>query len=90
MDYIGLSMILTFDACDIRECVNITIVNDLVDEPVEEFDVTLERTPGLDSRISLRPVDARVIIHDDDGKSALIVLRFINGIDSHGKTYGVQ
>ena len=71
MDYNGLSMILSFAACETRQCVNIAIVNDSVNEPVEEFDVTLERTIGLDSRISLQPVDARVIIHDDDeGKLA--------------------
>ena len=46
---------------------NVTIVSGLVDEPVEEFDVTLERTIGLDPRISLDPVDARVIIHNDEG-----------------------
>ena len=70
MDYIGLSRILSFPACDTRQCVNITIVDDLVDEPDEIFDVTLERTPGLDSRITLNPVDARVLIRDNDGKSA--------------------
>ena len=53
---------LGFAACEARKCVNVTIVSDLVDEPVEEFDVTLERTTGLDSRISLRPVDARIIV----------------------------
>ena len=68
MDYIGFSSILSFAACEIRECVNVSIVVDLVDEPVEEFDITLERTVSLDSRISLRPVDTRVIIHDNDGK----------------------
>ena len=70
MDYIGLSRILTFPACKTRQCVNITIVDDLVDESVEEFDVTLERTIGLDTRITLDPVDARVLIYDNDGKSA--------------------
>ena len=71
MDYIRLSRILSFAACETRQCVDITIVDDLVNEPVEEFDVTLERTLGLDSRISLDPVDARVLIRDNDGKSAL-------------------
>ena len=71
MDYIGLSVDLSFAACETRQCVNITIVDDLVDEPDEEFDVTLERTIGLDPRISLNPVDARVLIEDNDGKSAL-------------------
>ena len=70
-DYIELSMILTFPACDTRQCVNITIVDDLVNEPVEEFDVTLEKPRGLDPRISLNPMDARVVIRDDDGKLAI-------------------
>ena len=68
MDYIQFSRILSFAACETRQCVNTTIVDDLVDEPVEEFDVTLERTLQLESRISLHPVDALVIINDDEGK----------------------
>ena len=46
---------------------NVTIVDDLVDEPLEYFDFTLERTPGLDTRISLNPVDGRIAIIDNDG-----------------------
>ena len=72
MDYIEVSRILRFAACEARQCVNVTIVSDTVDEPVEEFDITLERTIGLDSRIRLAPVDASVIINDDnESKSAL-------------------
>ena len=71
MDYIGLSRILNFAACNTRQCVNVSIVNNLVDEAVEEFDITLVETSGLDSRITLRPVDARVVIHDDEGMSGL-------------------
>ena len=69
MDYIQFSRILSFAACETRRCVNITIVDDLVDEPVEEFDVTLERTLHLESRIRLQPMDAMVIINDDEGKN---------------------
>ena len=69
MDYIGLSRILNFAACNTRQCVNVSIVNNLVNEAVEEFDITLRETAGLDSRISLQPVDARVVIHDDEGMS---------------------
>ena len=52
---------------------NVTIVDDMVDEPGpnEFFHYTLERTPGLDSRISLDPVDGVVEIIDDDGKYIL-------------------
>ena len=65
-DYIRLSRILSFPSCETRQCVDVTIVNDLVDEPVKEFDVTLERTIGLDPRISLQVVDARIIISDNN------------------------
>ena len=66
-DYISVSRVLSFTACEARQCVNVTILSDIVDEPVEEFDVTLKRTIGLDPRIILQPVDARVIIHSDQG-----------------------
>ena len=70
-DYIGLSRTLNFAACNTRQCVNVSIVNNLVDEAVEEFDISLVETSGLDSRITLQPVDARVVIHDDEGISGL-------------------
>ena len=71
MDYLELNTILSFAACETRRCVNVTIVDDLVDEPLESFDYTLERTPGLDSRISLDPVDGVVQINDNDGNIIL-------------------
>ena len=67
MDYIELSTILSFPTCGTRQCVNVTIVDDDVLENVESFDVTLERTPGLDMRITLDPVDGVIEIRDDDG-----------------------
>ena len=70
MDYLELNTILSFAACETRSCVEVAIVNDMVDEPdsIEFFHYTLERTPGLDPRISLDPVDGVVEIIDDDGK----------------------
>ena len=68
MDYIWVSTILMFGACGTRHCVNVTIVNDDILEMPESFTVTLERTPGLDSRITLNPVDTVVEITDDDGE----------------------
>ena len=44
-----------------------TIVDDEVLENVESFTVTLERTPGLDMRIALNPVNGRIEITDNDG-----------------------
>ena len=67
MDYIGLSTILNFPSCGTKQCVDVTIVDDDVSENVESFHVTLERTLGLDMRITLDPVDGVVEITDDDG-----------------------
>ena len=67
MDYLGLSTILMFPACQRRGCVNVTIVDDeVLEREVESFTVTLERTPGLDNRIALNPVDGVVEIRDND------------------------
>ena len=67
MDYLELNSILSFAACEIRRCVNVTIVDDFVDEPVEVFDYKLERTISLDPRIFLDPVDGQIFITDNDG-----------------------
>ena len=70
-DYAELSETLMFGACETQSCINVTIVDDLVDEPEEFFCVILTRTNGLDSRITLNPVDGRIMIIDNDGKSYL-------------------
>ena len=68
MDYLGLSTILMFEACDRRHCVNITIVDDeVLERPVESFTVTLERTPFLDSRIERSLAKGEIVIRDNDG-----------------------
>ena len=68
MDYNALTdALLSFAECAQQSCINVTILDDLVDEPTELFNVTLERTAGLDSRIELNPVDGVVEIEDDDG-----------------------
>ena len=75
MDYGKLSAALsfTFSACGTRSCVNVDIVDDLVDEPEEFSHVTLGRTSGLDRRITLDPVDGRIEIIDDDGKYTVLI-----------------
>ena len=74
MDYLGIDNILSFDACETRRCMNVAIVDDLVEElpPNEFFHYTLGRTLGLDMRISLAPVDGVVEIIDNDGKYSLL------------------
>ena len=61
-------MIVTFRDCQNRSCINITIVDDMVNEPVESFTYTLEMMPGSNSAICLEPVGGEVTIIDDDGR----------------------
>ena len=62
-----MSTILMFDSCETQSCTNISIVNDLALENVESFNVFLERTTRLDSRIRLSPVNGEIAIDDDAG-----------------------
>ena len=68
VDYGAIDVILEFDVCETRKCVNVMIVNDLVDEEDEIFTYHLRRTPNLDPRIDLAPIDGTVEIIDDDGE----------------------
>ena len=56
-----------FKSCDTKTCTLVTIVNDTVPENIESFNVILGRTPGLDDRITLDPVNGEIQIIDDDG-----------------------
>ena len=65
MDYVRLSRIMSFAACETKQCVDVEIVNDVIDEPQEIFVVTLQRTPDLNSRIMLDPVNEDIFIQDN-------------------------
>ena len=67
VDYGNESTLFAFDMCETRRCTEIPIVNDMIVELTESFLVILERTPGLDSRITLNPINGAVEIIDDDG-----------------------
>ena len=60
---------MAFPECETGRCIDISIIDDLVNGPDEEvFDVTLQRTVGLTSSISLVPVNVEIIIvNDNDG-----------------------
>ena len=66
-DYGSVSTVLAFSACDTQQCIEIQIQDDIIVELTEPFSVTLERTPGLDSRIILDPVHSKIDITDNDG-----------------------
>ena len=61
------SALFSFDECDRRMCVSITIVDDSMVEMTESFNVTLDRTTSLDSRITLGLADGVVEITENDG-----------------------
>ena len=68
MDYGALSTTLMFDTCETRQCDNISVVDDVTLEMTESFSVTLERTPDLNSRITLDPVNGKMYIDDDNDR----------------------
>ena len=70
IDYDAASTILRFAACETQSCVDIAIEDnpDTFDNPNEAFSVTLERTPGLNDRITLDPTNGLMIIIDTEGK----------------------
>ena len=61
-DYGGISKLLSFKACDTRQCVEVPIVSDNIGEDVEAFTAHLERTANLNPRITLDPNITRVVI----------------------------
>ena len=65
-DYKKLSVNLEFGSCETRRCVNISIADDLINEPVEKFSLSL--SANTEYHLSLFPTSAEVVIIDDDGK----------------------
>ena len=52
-------------------------------QDVESLDVTLERTPGLDNRVTLLPVDGEIIITDDDGMKRFLHESYVLHFNFH-------
>ena len=64
-----MSMAVIFAACEMRSCVNVSIMDDDdVLGDIESFNVTLENTTDLDSSIILDPVNGIIVIIDNDGR----------------------
>ena len=63
---------LVFPPCERSRCVDIPIVDDDVLENSELFSVSLERN-GLDTRITLDPMDGLVEITDNDGMCTVLI-----------------
>ena len=65
-----MKTILSFGECHTVSCINITIKNDVILEPLEVFNVSLV-DKDLDEGITLKNVDGVVMISDSDGTSSL-------------------
>ena len=74
IDYTALSEVLMFAACERRRRVSIIIQDDGVPEQLESFFVTLKKTTGLDSRITLEPVDGKIEILDSNSMFVHLML----------------
>ena len=64
-DYEAVSEVLTFAPCETRHCVNVSITDDLVNEPEETFSLSLTK---ISSFVTLSTTAGEVLITDDDGK----------------------
>ena len=64
-DYDGLPATVKFPVCALGTCVNVTIADDAVVENTESFRISLTRTTGLDSRITLTGT-TEIQISDND------------------------
>ena len=75
MDYEAVRMLLPFAACEIQQCVNVTIVDDFEDEPNENFFYTLEMSPGLNPKIELDKTLGEIVIIDNDGQYSICTIQ---------------
>ena len=66
-DYVSPSNLLEFESCATRQCLEIEILNDLVLEDDESFNVTLSLDAGTSKNILLGVTTAEVLIIDADG-----------------------
>ena len=60
-------MTLTFQPCDMQKCVNVSITDDLINEPEERFAVSLTLSDNASSLINLGSATGDIVITDDDG-----------------------
>ena len=69
-DYNAYNGTIYFGSCDTRKCVNITIIDDLIVENVECFQVMLNMNT---SDLELNPMIGRVHIYSDESKNSIVI-----------------
>ena len=70
-DYISVTTALTFSTQQPRQCINVTIIDDIEVETIEDFFANLTLVPTSvttiePNRITVAPAQATVSIKDDD------------------------
>ena len=65
-DYGAVNETVTLTSCEKLHCVNLSIINDFLNEPVETFSLSLTRSPDTPPFILVTPAAGEVIITDDD------------------------
>ena len=66
-DFMSVTGMARFEACQMISCVEVPIINDTISEEAEVFYVHLEQTPGLSNRISFQETEAAIKIVDLKG-----------------------
>ena len=70
-DYEAVDVTLTFQPCDRQQCVNVSITDDLINEPEERFAVSLTLSDNNPPYVTLGSAAGDIVITDDDGKDEL-------------------
>ena len=70
-DYRGVIRTVTFGPNENRECFNVPILNDQLDEGTELFSAEISSVPSDRDVIVATPDSATISILDDDGKEIL-------------------
>ena len=65
-DYGAVNEVLIFPPCETQHCVNVSITDDLINEPEERFSLSISFNTSI--FINLGPTAGEVVITDDDGK----------------------
>ena len=73
-DYEAVDVTLTFQPCDRQQCVNVSITDDLINEPEERFAVSLTLSDDNPPYVTLGSATGGIVISDDDGKENCLKL----------------
>ena len=70
-DFSALSQTVTFEPRGVSmKCIAVNITDDRIVEEREYFNVTLERTGGLDARVQFGQIVTTIFINDNDSMMA--------------------